>query len=206
MNTEFIAHPRLQHIGLTTGNAQPMIEWYKAVLGMRLIYHSDNPTGAKEGVKPKATWMSNDEVNHRVAFVEIPGLARDPERSKHHRLQHVAFEYRTLDDLLGTYVRLKKLGIIPVLPVDEGSQTALYYNDPDGNSIELNVDNYGNSWTSIEHIQNSPDFARKPLGVQIDPDKLVAAREAGSSPWDIHQRAWQGDFAPAKPYDLRVLL
>src|ERR1039458_8719821 len=30
--------------------------------------------------------------------------------------------------------------------------------------------------------------------------KLVAAREAGSSPWDIHQRAWQGEFAPAPPY------
>jgi len=68
-----------------------------------------------------------------------------------------------------------------VMPVDEGSQTALYYNDLDGNSVELNVDNYRDSWTSIEHIQNSPDFARRPLGVFIDPDKMVAAREAGAS-------------------------
>ena len=107
---------------------------------------------------------------------------------------------------MGTYVRLKASGIVPVLPVDEGSQTALYYADPEGNSIELNVNNYGDSWTSIEHIQNSPEFARRPLGVFIDPDKMVAAREAGASSWDLHKRAWQGEFEPAHPYNPAAVL
>ena len=39
----------------------------------------------------------------------------DPDKAHHQRLQHFAFEYRTLDDLLGTYARLKELGILPVL-------------------------------------------------------------------------------------------
>jgi catechol 2,3-dioxygenase len=154
----------------------------------------------------KAVWISNDEANHRIAVVGISGLVADPERPRHQRLQHVAFAYSTLDDLLGTYVRLKALGILPAISVDEGSQTAFYYEDPDRNSVELNVSNYAETWASIEHIQNSPEFAHRPLGVDVDPEKLVAAYETGASPWELHKRAWNGDFAPAQPYDPKVLL
>jgi hypothetical protein len=55
--------------------------------------------------------------------------------------------------------------------------TALYYEDPDRNSVELNVDNYGDSWTSGEHLRNSPEFAKNPMGTYVDPNKMVAARE-----------------------------
>jgi catechol 2,3-dioxygenase len=208
LNTETVIHPKLQHLGLTTGNLQPLLAWYKTVLGMRLIYLSENPIGAPADSTPsiKAVWLSNDEANHRIAVVEISGLVADPERPRHQRLQHVAFAYSTLDDLLGTYVRLKALGILPAISVDEGSQIAFYYEDPDRNSVELNVSNYAETWASIEHIQNSPEFARRPLGVDVDPEKLVAAYETGASAWELHKRAWKGDFAPAQPYDPKVLL
>src|SRR5271165_1964131 len=98
MNTETIIHPRLQHIGLTTSRLQPMLDWYKTVLGMRLIHLSNNPTEAENGPPLKAAWLSNDEANHRVALINIPGLTDDPERSRHHRLQHIAFEFRTIDE------------------------------------------------------------------------------------------------------------
>ncbi len=42
LNTETVIHPKLQHLGLTTGNLQPLLAWYKTVLGMRLIYLSEN--------------------------------------------------------------------------------------------------------------------------------------------------------------------
>jgi hypothetical protein len=32
--------------------------------------------------------------------MSLPGLKDDPERARHHRLQHVAFELKTVDDLL----------------------------------------------------------------------------------------------------------
>jgi catechol 2,3-dioxygenase len=210
LNDETIIHPRLQHIGLTTGNLERLADWYHQVLGTRLIYLSENPIGAPEGgFKVRAGWFSNDAANHRIAVVEIPGLDFDKDRSRHTRLQHIAFEYRTLDALLGTYARLKTLGIVPVLAVNEGAQTAFYYDDPDRNNIELNVSNfgdYGDNWSSIEHMQTSPDFARKPLGVDVDPDKLIEARNAGASPWEIHKRAWKNEFAPAEPYNPLVLL
>jgi hypothetical protein len=39
---------------------------------------------------------------------------------------------------------------------------------------------------------------------QIDPDKVVAARKAGGSPWELHECALAGEFAPAKPFDPRT--
>lgn len=209
-NDEMIIHPTLHHVGLTTADMGRLVDWYGSVLGMRPVFQSDNPIGAPDGARrPRAVWLTNDAANHRIALVELPGLGFDTDRAKHSRLQHIAFAYRTLDDLLGTYKRLEALGITPLLSVDEGAQTAFYYEDPDRNSVELNVSNFGDfgeNWTSLEHMQTSPDFARRPLGVDVDPDKLVAAREAGASAWDLHKRAWQKEFAPAAPYDPMVLL
>jgi catechol 2,3-dioxygenase len=207
MNTEITIHPKLHQLGLTTGNLEAIIDWYRKVLGMTVVHRTESAAGGqKDAPTLKAAWVSNDEANHRLAFVQLPGLTGDPDRSHHHRLQHVAFEYRTLDELLGTYARLKDLGIVPALCTDGGSQTAFYYEDPDRNSVEINVDNYGDCWTSGEHMRTSPDFARNPMGTYVDPDKMIAARKAGASPWELHERARAGEFAPAQPYDPRVLL
>jgi catechol 2,3-dioxygenase len=207
MNKMTIVHPRLQHLGITTNSIDAMMNWYRKVLGMELVHRTNSATGdQKTGPSLMAAWVTNDETSHRLAFVELPGLEVDPDKAHHQRIQHFAFEYRTLDDLLGTYARLKEQAILPVLCTDAGAQTGFYYEDPDHNSVELNVDNYGNSLTSGEHLRNSPEFAKNPIGHYVDPDQLIAAREAGASSWELHERAWAGEFAPAKPYDPRVLL
>jgi catechol 2,3-dioxygenase len=207
MNTDTIIHPKLHHLGMTTGNLAALADWYRKVLGMTVVHQTESAAGGqKNAPKARAAWVSNDDANHRLAFVELPGLAADPDRSQHHRLQHFAFEYRNIDDLLGTYARLKALGIVPVMCADEGAQTAFYYEDPDRNSVEINVDNYGSGLTSAEYMRTSAEFAKSPLGVFVDPDKMIVARETGTSPWDLHMRARAGEFAPAQPYDLRVML
>jgi catechol 2,3-dioxygenase len=202
MNTEIIVHPKLHHFGLTTANLDAMLDWYRKVLGMTINHRSKPTPGARNGPPFSAAFASNDEVNHRVAFFELPDLDADPDKRRHPRVQHVAFEYDTLDDLLGTYARLKGLGIVPVLAADQGIQTAIYYTDPDQNSVELNINNYANEWTATEHIKTAPSQ----IWMQFDPDKMMAARKAGASPWEVHKRALAGEFAPAQPYDPRTLL
>src|SRR5271166_6690106 len=173
MNTEITIHPKLQHYGLTTANVDAMIDWYRKVLGMTINFRFPMPASAQRGQNAppfSAAFVSNDEVHHRIVFFETPGLAADPDKSRHPRVQHVAFEYETLDDLFGTYARLKGLGILPVMAVDEGLQTGFYYTDPDQNSVELNVNNYGNEWTAMEHMKTSP--SEGPRRVFVDPDKI----------------------------------
>jgi catechol-2,3-dioxygenase len=130
-------------------------------------------------------------------FFEIPGASVDPEKRRHTVLQHVAFEYSGLDDLLGTYIRLKGLGIVPMWVADHGVAIAFYYEDPDQNVVELNVNNYGDAWTATEWLKT----AASAMPAQVDPEKMVAARGAGASPWEIHKRAADGEFAPAEPFN-----
>jgi len=206
MNTEITIHPRLQHLGLTTANLDAMLDWYRKVLGMTVNARVGAPGGPRNGPSFSAAFVSNDEVHHRMVFFEFPGVAADPDKRHHARVQHIAFEYETLDDLLGTYVRLKGLEITPVMAADEGSQTSFYYTDPDGNSIELNINNYRNDWTATEHMRMAAASAGHPRRVFVDPEKMVAARKAGASAWDMHERAFAGEFAPEKPYDVRGML
>jgi catechol 2,3-dioxygenase len=62
--------------------------------------------------------------------------------------------------------------------------------------VEINVNNYTDVWTATEHIRSS---ASAPTW--IDPEKMVSAREAGASPWELHERAAAGEFVPETPYD-----
>jgi catechol 2,3-dioxygenase len=118
--------PTLHHFGLTTSNLEAMVGWYAEVLGMAPNYRSSAPSGAQTAPGLRAVWVTNDGANHRIAIMELPGLTDDPQRSRHRRVQHVAFEPPTIDDLLATHARLKSLGIVPVLTADHGATTAFY--------------------------------------------------------------------------------
>jgi catechol-2,3-dioxygenase len=202
MNTKIIVHPKLQHYGLSTANLDAMTDWYRKVLGMTVNHRSKIPAIARithDGPPFSAfAFMSNDEVDHRIVFFEIPGAAADPDKRRHTGLQHVAFNYETLDDLLGTYLRLKGLGILPVWAADHGAGMSFYYQDPDQNMVELNINNFGSDWTATEYMRSSNSSAGRPA--LIDPEKMVIERDAGRSPWELHERALAGEFAPEKPF------
>jgi catechol-2,3-dioxygenase len=112
-------------------------------------------------------------------------------------VHHIAFEYATLDELLATFRRLKLTGIEPVRAADHGATTSFYYEDPDRNSIELLVDNFGDGRESSEFMRQSAEFATNPMGADVDPERMFAARAAGMSIAGIHQRAYAGEFCSA---------
>ena len=128
----------------------------------------------------------------------------DPDKLMHTGFHHSAFEYPSMGDLLDTYVRLKALGIEPHASLDHGLTTSLYYVDPDGNSVELQADNFGSWQESSEWMRTSPHFAANPIGMPIDPEQMVAARQAGASFAELHRRAYSGAFPPDSPLDLRI--
>jgi catechol 2,3-dioxygenase len=83
---------------------------------------------------------------------------------------------------------------------------SFYYVDPDGNSVELQIDTFGDWAQSKEWMRTSPDFAANPIGQFVDPDQLVVIRKAGASHTDIHRRAYAGEFPPSSPVDPRIPL
>jgi catechol 2,3-dioxygenase len=82
--------------------------------------------------------------------------------------------------------------------------TSFYYTDPDGNSVELQHDNFGDWEKSREWMRSSPQMVANPIGVPVDPEKMIEARKAGASVEEIHERAYAGEW-PAE-FDPRVPL
>jgi len=204
MNTETIVHPKLQHFGIATGNLDAMIDWYGKVLGTTVNYRRAPAAGQRNGPPFTIALIGNDEMHHRIALLGMPGLASDPDKHRHARVQHVAFECDTIDDLLGTYLRLKGLGIVPQMAGDELIQLVLYYQDPDQNVVELNVNNFDDQRKAKEQMKNAPSDTRGL--VFFDPEKMVAARQAGASHRELHERALAGEFAPDQVPDPRRIL
>jgi catechol 2,3-dioxygenase len=190
-----VSNPTLHHINLKTTRLQEMIDWYATVVGMKPNHQF-----------PGGAWLTNDAANHRLALLASSQLSDDPDKLMHTGMHHSAFEYPTMGDLLNTYTRLKPLGIVPHACLDHGMTMSFYYQDPDGNSVELQSDNFGTWQESGEWMRTSPQFAADPIGMPVDPDQMVAAHQAGASFAELHQRAYSGEFKPASPLDLRVPL
>lgn len=190
-----IIRPTLHHVNLKTTRLPEMMEWYTTVLGMKSMF--EFPGGA---------WLTNDEANHRLAFLASPQFSDDPDKLARTGMHHSAFEYPTLGALLDTYSRLKILGLEPHACLDHGMTMSFYYVDPDGNSVELQADNFGSWQESGEWMSTSPQFAANPIGMPVDPEQMVNAYQAGASFSTLHQRAYAGEFQPSDPPDLRIPL
>ena len=81
-----------------------------------------------------------------------------------------------MGNFLDNYVRLKERGVRPFFWVNHGPTTSMYYRDPDGNGVELQIDKFataeeGRAW------MHSPAFDRNPVGYA--PDELVTKFKSG---------------------------
>src|SRR6266567_8799517 len=165
---------KLAHLVYQTNRMAEMRDWYCAVLGGHVIYEN-----------PHLSFVTYDDEHHRVAFVDFGPLApRDTETELRVKateppgLHHVAFTFPSMGEFLNNYVRLRDRGIRPFFCVNHGPTTSMYYRDPDGNRVELQIDNFasaeeGQAW------MHSPAFDRNPIGVEYDPDELVKRFNAG---------------------------
>ena len=183
-----LIRPKLHHVNFKTTRLQEMIDWYGALLGTEVLFRY--PLGA---------WISNDEANHRIALTAFPNLSDDPEKDTRTGLHHTAFEYAGFEDLNGSYLRLKAAGIVPDFCLDHGMTFSYYYRDPDGNHVELQVDNFGDWAQSSAFMRESAAFHENPIGTFVDPDRVAEAVASGATFEEIHARAMAGELAPDAP-------
>ena len=111
-------------------------------------------------------------------------------------MHHSAFEYGSFDELNASYLRLKEAGITPALCLDHGMTFSYYYADPDGNNVELQVDNFGDWERSKEWMRTSEEFKANPIGQFVDPELVAADHADGMSFEEIHAKAMAGGYAP----------
>jgi catechol 2,3-dioxygenase len=114
------------HVHLKVRDVERSIDFYTEVLGL----------GVTERYG-RFAFLSYGTRHHDVAVQEVEA---DP--SGHESgvgLYHAAFEVDSTDALAAVFDRLRE-GYVRVSPVDHGISKALYFDDPDGNGIEVYYD------------------------------------------------------------------
>ena len=160
-----IAPSLFAHFVLRSSNLQAMVDWYTTVLDMHVVHRNDF-----------ICFLTYDDEHHRLAIVNIDGLQAPDDKAW--GLAHVAYAYRDVGQLLSTWRRLKARGIEPYRPIHHGPTLSMYYRDPDGNSVELQVDCYETKAEAAAYFSTAA-FRRNPIGVAFDPAELAARYEAG---------------------------
>lgn len=116
----------LGHVHLKVRDLDRSLDFYRDVLDLDLT----------ERVGGFA-FLSYGDRHHDVALQELGVDAPGPGRGI--GLYHAAFEVPSTDALRATHDRLRERGI-DVTPVDHRISKALYFDDPDGNGLEVYLD------------------------------------------------------------------
>jgi len=177
--------PSLHHVTMKTSRLNEMVEWYALVIGAQVQFRND-----------VAAWTTNDEANHRIAFLAVPGLSDDDDKLSHNGMHHCAFEYGSFADLMSSFDRLRKAGVEPAFCLDHGLTISLYYKDPEGNYVELQSDNFSDWNRSSEYMRTSPVFAENPIGVFFDPGRVYETFQSGTDFETLRKAVFAGAYTP----------
>jgi catechol-2,3-dioxygenase len=156
---------KLAHFVVRSNRYEETVRWYETVLGAKPVFGN-----------PFLTFLTYDDEHHRIAVVNLPDLENASPKAA--GIDHVAFTLATLEDLLHTYRRLRREGIVPYWCINHGPTTSMYFRDPNGIQVELQVDNFA-STDELMGWMRSGAFAKNPIGVEFDPDVLGARLDRG---------------------------
>jgi catechol-2,3-dioxygenase len=112
---------RIGHVGLHATNPAASAEFYKDVFGMEITGGSapDHPLGA-------TAFLSNRrEESHEIALVANPEFA------------HIAFKVSSLAEFRCFHARVMEKNIPIKFVFNHHESFAFYFDDPDGNMIEI---------------------------------------------------------------------
>ena len=189
IETQRVAPDYIAHWVVKSARTEEMVRWYGTVFGAEIAYQDD-----------EITFLTWDDESHRLAIIAVPKPVKflfpfAKLRRKAYGIDHIALTFRSLERLLENYVRLKRQGILPVWSINHGPTISLYYEDPDGIRLEFQVENFDSDHTAAFFF--TEEFARNPIGVNIDPDYLLSRLRNGATHEELRQR--EAGTRPGRP-------
>jgi 3-hydroxy-9,10-secoandrosta-1,3,5(10)-triene-9,17-dione monooxygenase len=174
------APSKFAHVVYQTHRFQEMVDWYTRVFEAT-VRHKDD----------KLAFLSYDDEHHRMAFLNLGPVENGaaPKKAAGVGVHHVAYTWKNLGVLVDTYKRLKSYGVLPAAPIRHGLTLSLYYQDPDGNMMEFQIDLMG--MKAADEFMRGPAFAANPVGEPFDPAELAARYDAGKPVDDMVFRSDQ---------------
>lgn len=184
-----IAPDYIAHWVVKSARTEEMVRWYGTVFGAEIAYQDD-----------EITFLTWDDESHRLAVIAVPKALKflfplAKLRRKMYGIDHIALTFVSLERLLENYVRLKRQGIRPVWAINHGPTISLYYEDPDGIRLEFQVENFDAENTAAFFF--TEEFARNPIGVNIDPEYLLSRLRRGETHEQLRRR--EAGTRPGRP-------
>jgi catechol-2,3-dioxygenase len=184
------------HIVYRTYRFEAMLDWYQTVFDAHVQFQND-----------MLAFLTYDAEHHRFAFVNLSLFDPDPKEKDRTGLvgvDHVAYTYASLRDLLENWEQLKSMGIEPYWCVHHGITVSVYYADPDGNQMEFQVESYATP-EEANTFMAGPGYGENPIGVEYDPQDWLARLRAGASESDFLIREVRQPVSPVGSPALRSL-
>jgi len=112
----------VRHVGLIAKNPAALAAFYRDIMGMTVV--GESPVGSPAGA---SLFLSAhpEEEDHEIVFFDTPAFA------------HTAFKVASLGELLTAYRQVKERGLPIKMALNHGCSLAFYFDDPEGNMIEL---------------------------------------------------------------------
>ncbi|RMF17896.1 MAG: biphenyl 2,3-dioxygenase [Candidatus Dadabacteria bacterium] len=167
-----LAPKQMAHLVVRTARFHEAIRFYRTMFGAEIAF-----------ANRRFCFLTYDHEHHRIAIIRMPRPLRllshfNRIGRKFYGIDHVAYTFENLHQLMRVYERMKAAGYQTLWATNHGTTTVLYYEDPDGNRLELQVDNFD----TAEELQQwfaSGEFEKNNLGVNFDPDLMLQQLRAG---------------------------
>src|SRR5688572_7101786 len=157
----------ISHYGIRAKRLKETVDWYSTVFNAKIQHENEF-----------LAFMTFDDEHHRLVIFEDADTVDKPPTAA--GIDHIGYGMASFGDLIATYERLKAVGIMPFLPLNHKFTTSLYYNDPDGNQVELSVDNFPkdecNAFITSDRMD---EISRPPFGFTFDPEELARRYREG---------------------------
>jgi catechol-2,3-dioxygenase len=172
-----MSKPKFAHNVFQTAKPEAMRDWYCTVLDAHVVYQDAT-----------LTFMTFDDEHHRVALLHPP-MPMEAKTATTASLHHSAYTFDSIDALLERYAMLRDKGITPAVCIAHGITTSMYYQDPDRNFVELQIDRFDEPDQATAYM-NGAEYAADSVGPAFDPEELLGAYRAGASFAELSDRSW----------------
>ena len=140
----------LGHIVFYVSNLEVSLKFYEKVLGWSRIVTDKMPS-------LKAAALSSGRTHHELLLIEVGDKFAPKTNPVNVGFYHAAFKIGdTIEELKEAYNELKSLGVNIIGKSDHTVSKSIYFTDPDGNEIEIYVDDPNQDWKNDPSLVLSP--------------------------------------------------
>jgi catechol 2,3-dioxygenase len=132
---------RVGHVVIKMRDLDAAKRFYRDILGMKI-------TDEREGF---GVFFRFHEYHHDIAVFKVAEDAALPQRNQV-GLAHIALVADSFATVKAMYKRLKEHNVPIVRTVDHGITKSVYFQDPEGNELEIYCEAPGVDWREVDTI------------------------------------------------------